>query len=169
MLQVPYSHHGDWFWAHTSVAALGPGGSMQLKGVTLGEEWDIDPTAANISVPVDSPASDILADTLNGLAAYRPRNLRYLSDTTVSIPKGILIDSAGIGNVQDGLATHHLTLYRAVSGAWVFAAGISNWSGGLGWTGTQDTNPDVGQATVNFLETAGAHGAQHTGYVNPTA
>ena len=73
-----------------------------------------------------------------------------------------------------GTATHHLTLYRAPSGALVFGAGTVQWSWGL------DSNHDRGpappadvrmqQATVNLLADMGAQPATlQSGLVAATA
>ena len=61
-----------------------------------------------------------------------------------------------------GTATHHLTLYRAPSGALVFGAGTVQWSWGLdGHHDGGTTTPDVRmqQATVNLLADMGVQPA----------
>ena len=58
----------------------------------------------------------------------------------------------------DGL-THHLSLYRAPSGALVFGAGTVQWSWGLDSVhdrGSAPENADMQQATVNLLSDMGA-------------
>jgi hypothetical protein len=61
------------------------------------------------------------------------------------------------GTYGAGTATHHLTLYRAPSGALVFNAGTVNWSWGLNSNhdnpfGFQNPAPDsnMQQATVKI-------------------
>ena len=52
--------------------------------------------------------------------------------------------------------THHLTLYRAASGALVFGAGTVQWSWGLdGATTRTAAGPDMQQATVNLFADQG--------------
>jgi hypothetical protein len=55
--------------------------------------------------------------------------------------------------VANGIATHHLTLYRAPSGALVFGAGTVQCSWGLDGTNDSHEPPDrnMQQATVNLL------------------
>ena len=58
-----------------------------------------------------------------------------------------------------GTATHHLTLYRAPSGALVFGAGTVQWSWGLDGNhdrGSSTPDPRMQQATVNLLADMGA-------------
>ena len=54
-------------------------------------------------------------------------------------------------------ATHHLTLYRAPSGALVFGAGTVQWAWGLdNGAGTGNTDSAMQQATVNLFADMGA-------------
>ena len=58
-----------------------------------------------------------------------------------------------------GTATHHMTLYRAPSGALVFGAGTIQWSWGLDGNhdrGGSTPDPRMQQATVNLLADMGA-------------
>ena len=57
--------------------------------------------------------------------------------------------------------THHLTLYRAPSGALVFGAGTVQWSWGLdsGNPTGRAADPTMQQATVNLLADMGAQPA----------
>ena len=61
-------------------------------------------------------------------------------------------------NLQLGQpTTHHLTLYRAPSGALVFGAGTVQWSWGLdNGAGTGNTDTAMQQATVNLFADMGA-------------
>jgi len=66
-------------------------------------------------------------------------------------PAGLFHLSTTFGN---GIATHHMTLYRAPSGALVFGAGTIRWSWGLDASHDDgDSTPDlnVQQATVNLF------------------
>ncbi len=56
--------------------------------------------------------------------------------------------------------THHLTLYRAPSGALVFGAGTVQWAWGLDNAGdTRNTDPAMQQATVNLFADMGVQPA----------
>jgi hypothetical protein len=93
------------FWRNTEVAQLKPGDSAVLGYGILGHEWN--------------------EDLDNG---FRPAGLIRMSTTTVN----------NVPYIQDygtvyaaGTATHHLTLFRAPSGALVFSAGTVQWAWGL--------------------------------------
>ena len=103
------------FWRNTRVADLSSGQSTTLGSGILGYEWDESPD--------------------NG---YQPAGLIRLSTTTRN----------GVDYLQDygstyapGSATHHLTMYRAPSGALVFGAGTVQWAWGL------DNNHSGGSGT----------------------
>src|SRR5690348_16689884 len=123
------------FWRNTSIATLGPGQTATLPTGVLGFEWDID------------------AD--NG---FRPAGLVPLSTTTINVPTLLQHDNTfGTGD-----ATHHLTMYRAASGALVFGAGTVQWSWGLDSTHANPGTPtdaNMQQATVNLLADMGAQPA----------
>src|SRR5262249_11706405 len=121
---------------------------------TLGYEWDED---------VD-----------NG---FRPAGEFDLSSTTVSGVQAFI--DYGSTVTSNATATHHLTLYRARSGALVFAAGTVQWAWGLDNTnawevGTTDPghfppDPNMEQFTVNLLSEMGAQPSTLTeGLVAPT-
>jgi hypothetical protein len=121
------------FWRGTRVAGLNGNQSTTLdQGIgTLGYEWDVD------------------AD--NG---YRPGGLIDMSSTTNNNAEDFTDFG---GTTQTGSsATHHLTLYRAASGALVFGAGTVQWAWGLdngGSTNAVDTA--MQQATVNLFADMG--------------
>ena len=136
-ITVPYQYHNLRLWRNTAVASLSPGQSLTLDpgAGTLGYEWDID------------------AD--NG---FRPPGLFDLSSSTVSGTQ----DFSDYGtNTVIGTETHHLTLYRAPSGALVFGAGTVQWAWGLDTTNawhSSSTNPSgnppdptMQQATINLF------------------
>jgi hypothetical protein len=134
-ISVPAEDGKMRFWRNTSIAALAPGQVVTLPAGTLGYEWDVD------------------AD--NG---FRPPGLFHLSTTTLSVSTYMLnYNSSGTGT-----ATHHLTLYRAPSGALVFGAGTVQWSWGLdanhAIAGTS-TDANMQQATVNLLADMGVQPA----------
>ena len=116
------------FWRNTNIANLAAGTTATLPFGTLGYEWD--------------------EDLDNG---SRPAGLIRMSTTTVSNAPVLTDFGSTFGS---GTATHHLTLYRASSGALVFGSGTVQWAWGL------DSNHDLGssapdsrmqQATVNLF------------------
>lgn len=120
-------------WRNTPLADQDPGTSTELAPHTVGYESNED---------VD-----------NG---YRPAGLIRMSTTVGPTPEYL----QDFGNtVAPGSTTHHLTMYRASSGALVFSAGTVQWAWGL------DTNHDgtvspvsvpMQQATINILADMGA-------------
>ena len=124
-LIVPHEYAHLRFWRNTTVADLKPGErAVLLKGL-LGHEWD--------------------EDLDNG---FRPAGLFRLSETTIdNVPyiqdQGTIFDA--------GTATHHLTMYRADSGALVFGAGTIQWSWGL--DGHHDTDTGVPPERANSFST----------------
>ena len=135
-IQVPAEDGALRFWRNTSVANQNPGEVAILSDFTLGYEWDEVPD--------------------NG---FQPAGLMRLSTTSVT-DAVVLIDYGS--NYEVGPATHHLTLYRASSGALVFGAGTVQWSWGL--DGNHDrlaSTPDarMQQATVNLFADMGVQPA----------
>jgi hypothetical protein len=140
-ITVPSAYSKLRFWRNTRVASLASGQSTTLdQGAgTLGYEWDVD------------------AD--NG---FRPPGLMDMSSTTSNNAE-IFTDYGGTTQLNS-TATHHLTLYRAPSGALVFGAGTVQWSWGLdNGTGSGNAGGPVDtamqQATVNLLADMGAQPA----------
>lgn len=115
-------------WRNTGLSGMAAGATTALAPHTIGYESDED---------VD-----------NG---FRPSGLVQLSTTTGAVPQYLL----DYGNtVVPGTTTHHVTLYRAPSGALVFSAGTIQWSWGLDQEHDGDGAPaDVRmqQAQVNLL------------------
>jgi len=106
-IRIPASDGKMRFWRGTPVATQTPGQEAVLPVGTLGFEWDTD------------------AD--NG---FRPAGLIDLSTATYNIPSALVLKDFG-STYAPGTATHHLTLYRAPSGALVFGAGTIQWPWGL--------------------------------------
>jgi methionine-rich copper-binding protein CopC len=134
--EVPAEFGNLRFWRNTSIADLEPGEVATVGDLVLGYEWD--------------------EDLDNG---FRPAGLIRMSSTTQNVPQKMLDYGSTVG---PGVATHTLTLYRAVSGALVFGAGTVQWSWGL--DGTHDgiqTTPDIRmrQATVNLFADMGVQPA----------
>lgn len=119
-------------WRNTSLTSM-TSGSTQLAAHTVGYESN--------------------EDLDNG---SRPAGLIRLSTTTGAVPQYL----RDYGNVTTaGTTTHHVTLYRAGSGALVFSAGSIQWAWGLdqqhdGAGAAADSR--MQQATVNLLADMGA-------------
>ena len=132
-IQVPSEYSALRFWRDTSVASLQSGQTATLADESLGYEWDLD---------MD-----------NG---FRPPGEIDMSSTTETPPQVNQTYSEVIGPET---VTHHLTLYRASSGALVFDAGTVQWSWGLNSNHDGDqvaTNQAMQQATVNLFADMGA-------------
>ena len=117
-------------WRNTSLASMAPGTTATLAQHTIGYESD--------------------EDLDNG---FRPQGLIRLSTTTGSTP----VYLRDFGNTTSaGTTTHHLTMYRAASGALVFSAGSIQWTWGLDEThdsayAPTPADPRMQQAAVNLL------------------
>jgi len=129
-MQVPAAEGKNRFWRGTTVASLAAGATATLAAHTIGYESD--------------------EDLDNG---FRPAGLIDLSTTTGATPE-YLRDFGLV--VTPGTTTHHMTLYRASSGALVFAAGTIQFAWAL--DATHDTSYDpvaadvhLQQATINLL------------------
>ena len=135
-ITVPQADGGMRFWRNTSIASLASGQVATLPAGVLGYEWDVDED--------------------NG---FRPAGLVPLSTTTLSVPSCLI----GYNSIGTCTATHHLTLYRAASGALVFGAGTVQWSWGLDNNHAIDnvtpTDSNMQQATVNILADMGVQPA----------
>ncbi|WP_335582767.1 DUF4082 domain-containing protein [Cryobacterium arcticum] len=134
-------------WRNTGLANIASGSTAVLAPHTVGYESD--------------------EDLDNG---FRPAGLITLSTTTGAVPE-YLQDFGTV--VTPGTTTHHLTLYKAPSGALVFSAGSVQWTWGLDQTHDGDGAPaDVRmqQAQVNLLADMGAQpGTLASGLVAATA
>lgn len=127
-IKVPAADGKMRFWRSTPVAAQGAGDTATLPMGTLGYEWN--------------------EDLDNG---FRPKGAIQLSSANYDVPEK-LIDYGSL--VAPGNATHHLTLYRASSGALVFGAGSVQFAWGLDNHhdgAATPTDPSMRQATVNLL------------------
>ncbi|WP_260430914.1 DUF4082 domain-containing protein [Nocardioides sp. LS1] len=125
-------------WRDTGLDALPAGTTQALAPHTIGYESDED---------VD-----------NG---FRPAGLIRLSTTTGATPESL----QDFGNtVQPGTTTHHLTMYRASSGALVFSTGSIQWSWGLDSVHDDAVTPSppdarMQQAQVNVMADMGVQPA----------
>ncbi|GAB4101101.1 hypothetical protein GCM10028790_01190 [Micromonospora taraxaci] len=135
-LQVPEYQGKFRLWRKTGLDSIGSGQTATLAPHTVGYESDED---------VD-----------NG---FRPAGLIRLSTTTGSTPEYL----RDFGNtVTPGATTHHLTMYRAASGALVFGAGTVQWAWGLDPVHDGTTSPAdsrMQQATVNLFADMGVQPA----------
>jgi hypothetical protein len=132
-IKIPAEDGKMRFWRGTpNVAGLSAGSTYTAPTGTLGYEWD--------------------EDLDNG---FRPAGAIRLSTSNYDIEEKIL-DYGNI--VGPGNATHHLTLYRASSGALVFGAGTVQWSWGLDAQhdgAATATDRNLQQATVNLFADMG--------------
>ena len=137
-IQVPQADGQMRFWRNTSIASLPANQTATLPSGTLGYEWDVDPRNS-----------------------VRPAGLFYLSTATYDLTTDYLLDY-GV-TYGAGTATHHLTMYRAPSGALVFGAGTVQWAWGLDNNHDGSITPppdqDMQQATVNLFADMGAQPA----------
>ena len=138
-ITVPAYYSKLRFWRNTRVASLASGQSTTLAtgAGTLGYEWDVD------------------AD--NG---FRPAGLMGLSSTTDTSAQPFTDYGSITTQAATATVTHHLTLYRAPSGAQVFGAGTVQWSWGLdAGTGSGNANgPNDSPATSRGV------GLNHVGH-----
>jgi len=140
-VKVPAADGKMRFWRNTAVASQAPSGTYSLPTGTLGYEWD--------------------EDMDNG---SRPAGLFDLSTTTQTLTADLLLDYGAIYGA--GTATHHMTMYRAPSGALVFGAGTVQWAWGLDSNHDNPfdfTNPapdvNMQQAVVNLFADMGVQPA----------
>ncbi|WP_438354516.1 DUF4082 domain-containing protein [Microbacterium sp. CJ88] len=120
-------------WRNTSLTSMASGATTALAAHTIGYESNED---------VD-----------NG---FRPAGLIRLSTTVGAVPQYL----TDYGNtVVAGTTTHHITLYKAASGALVFSSASIQWGWGLDQTHDGNGAPAdirMQQAEVNLLADMGA-------------
>ncbi|MFI5088974.1 MAG: N,N-dimethylformamidase beta subunit family domain-containing protein, partial [Terriglobales bacterium] len=134
-LLVPDTDGKMRFWRNTAVASLPSGQTATLAPGAIGAEFDDDED--------------------NG---FRPAGLFELSATSVTDSNNVLLDygtTYGAGTV-----VHKITMYKAPSGALVFATGTYQWSWGLDANHDRSnlgsaTDPSMQQATVNLFADMG--------------
>ncbi|HLH08324.1 MAG TPA: N,N-dimethylformamidase beta subunit family domain-containing protein [Terriglobales bacterium] len=132
-IKVPAAEGKLRFWRNTAVAAQSANQTWTLPAGTLGYEWDTEED--------------------NG---SRPAGLFDLSTATYALTTDYLQDYGGLYGA--GTATHHMSLYRAPSGALAFGAGTVQWSWGLDANhdgGGPGTDVNMQQATVNLFADMG--------------
>ena len=132
-IKIPAAQGKMRFWRNTLVASQTAGQTWTLPGGSLGYEWD--------------------SEEDNG---FRPAGLFDLSTATYTLTTDYLQDFGGLYGA--GTTTHHMSLYRAPSGALVFGAGTVQWPWGLSYSpGVSQFTPDINmqQATVNLFADMG--------------
>ena len=134
-ITVPQADGQMRFWRNTEVASLGSGQLATLAPGTIGAEFDDDED--------------------NG---FRPAGLIELSNTPVTDQNNYLLDFGTTYGA--GTAIHKVTLYKAPSGALVFATGTYQWAWGLDSNHDNSnlgstTDPSMQQATVNIFADMG--------------
>lgn len=133
-------------WRNTPLAALAAGSSAELAPHTVGYESN--------------------EDLDNG---FRPAGLIRLSTTVGTTPQYL----QDYGNtVLPGNTTHHMTMYRAPSGALVFSAGTVQWTWGLDQEhdgGGAPADPRMQQAQINLLADMGAQPATRDTSLSPAS
>ncbi|MFY1636620.1 DUF4082 domain-containing protein [Solwaraspora sp. WMMB335] len=147
-IEVPAEQGKNRFWRGTDVAAQAPGQVATLAEHTVGYESN--------------------EDLDNG---FRPAGLIRMSTSVGYTPEYLF----GFGNpaeVAAGETTHHVTLYRAGSGALVFSAGTIQWAWGLD-TQHDGNRPPVDeamqQATVNLFADMGVQPDTLMSWLTPAA
>jgi hypothetical protein len=167
-ITVPNDDGQMRLWRNTSIAQLAPGATATLPSGTLGYEW-------NTAVDDGAGGTDALFGVTPTGNQFRPAGLIPLSTTTVNLQASQAQTSATEAPDEGApspnpsalaslptTATHHLTLYRANSGALVFDTGTVQWSWGLdaNHDGTPTTaDPRMQQATVNLFADMGVQPA----------
>ena len=131
-MKVSAAEGQNRFWRHTGFANLDPGTSDTLGQYLVGWEWD--------------------ARVANG---HEPAGVQTLSSTPVT---GNILTDAGRVYTQ-GSATTNSTVYKAGSGAYVWATGTNHWTRGLGLNelGQGEPNSIVEQTTMNMFGDMGAY------------
>ena len=150
-IEVPGTYRDQPFWRNTAVATLPANGSLSLAPGTLGYEWDSD-SEDGLPAAAKQPSGRF----------HQPPGLTELSETSTDGLAGSLATIQDYGHLYAGTAqvTHHLTIYRAPSGALVFGAGTVQWAWGL--DSYHDRQPDppadrnMQQATTNLFADMGA-------------
>ena len=159
-MTVPAEDGKMRFWRSTSIAQQSPGQVATLPDRSLGSEWDED---------IDTGGGGAFQAAFPGLeptgATFRPRGLVELSTTTAGVgglEAGPNPEFKAPGSNANAKATttvvHHMTLYRAQSGALVFSSGTLQWAWGLDANHDNPApGPDVRmqQATLNLLADMG--------------
>jgi hypothetical protein len=130
-LQVSASEGRNRVWRYTTAASQAAGAEMNIGSNIVGWEWD--------------------ARVANGL---EPAGVSTVASSSV---EGNLVQNSG-ASYMPGPATQMSTIYKAASGATVFATGTNNWWRGLATNveGVGEPDSRVQQALVNVLSDTGS-------------
>ena len=130
-LRVSAQEGGNRIWRYASPSRLAPGASATIGTGIVGWEWD--------------------ARVANG---REPAGVATVASSPVS---GGLVQENGRFQTQ-GTTSANATIYRAASGAYVFATGTNNWWRGLAPNvhGQGEANADIRQLMANVLADMGA-------------
>ena len=165
-MNVPAEDGKMRFWRNTSIAQQAPGQVATLPPATLGSEWDED-----IDTGGGVPSKTCSQDSSPPAPRSAPRDRS--SSTTIAGPGGLEArgpnpEFQAPGSNVDATATtdvvHHMTLYRADSGALVFSSGTLQWAWGLDENHDRPTAPAdlrMQQATVNLFADMGVQPSTH--------
>ncbi len=155
-ITVPAQDGKMRFWRNTTIAQQSPGQVATLPNNTLGAEWDED---------IDTGGGGAFQSAY-GLdptgTRFRPAGLVELSTTSapgvgpleVNNDPELRAPGSRVSAEATGPVTHHMTLFRAASGALVFSSGTFQWSWGLDANhdgAATPTDSRMQQATVNLL------------------
>jgi len=153
-MRVPADDGKMRFWRNTSIAQQSPGQVASLPFRVLGPEWDESTDTGGGGAFL---ATYGVAPTGN---RFRPAGLIHVSTTTAP-DVGPLEAGTPPGDIRaaaTGPPLHHMTLYRAPSGALVFNTATIQWSWGLDASHdgpATNTDPRMQQATVNVFADMG--------------
>jgi hypothetical protein len=144
-LRVSAAEGRNRIWRYTPLTSLATGTTATIGNAIVGWEWD--------------------ARVTNGL---EPAGVQTVASSSV---EGNLVQNNGAAYTF-GPAVANATVYKASSGATVFATGTNNWWRGLATNAHEEGEPDerIAQATVNALADMGARPTtlQGTLEVEPT-
>jgi hypothetical protein len=161
-MNVPADDGKMRFWRNTPIAQQSPGQVAALPQGTLGSEWD-EAVDTGGGGAFQAAFGQILVPTG---ARFRPPGLIHLSTTTAGPggleERGPNREFQAAGSNPNATAqtnvTHHVTLYRAPSGALVFNTATLQWAWGLDANHDRPTapaDPRMQQATVNMFADMG--------------
>jgi N,N-dimethylformamidase beta subunit-like protein/Big-like domain-containing protein len=163
-MTVPADDGKMRLWRGTSIAQQSPGQVATLPFGVLGNEWDE-------SIDTGGGGAFQAAYGLSPTGAlFRPAGLVELSTTEAGPgpleagPPDPELQAPGsrTGAKATDTVVHHMTLYRAPSGALVFNTATMQWSWGLDAIhdgAATPTDPSMQQATVNMLADMGVQPA----------
>ena len=149
-IEVPYQYADLPVWKNTAVAKLTPSSSPVVLGSNLGTITDDSPGFGTLGYEWD-------VDADNG---SRPAGEIDMSSTTSTTTGSFVDDYGTVPTNNDTTETHHLTLYKASSGALVFGAGTVQFAWGLDnnnpiQEGSGSSDPNMQQFVVNLFAMMG--------------